>query len=143
MRGASQLILAGDIDEHSGMVRGRSSSAMITDVNGKTGSWGFWPWALISLLVLGGLGWLVWNSYLDLGMGSFKWILWSLLALAGLFTVTGLMQMTRRHPLVDEKRWAARADLALSPSYRALYLVWPAGLSGSPKSLRSAACKGR
>ncbi len=85
-----------------------SPSAIITDVNGRTSSWGFWPWALISLLVLGVLAWVVWNTSLTSGAATLQWILWSLLGLAGLFSFLGLAQMTRRHPLVDEKRGSPR-----------------------------------
>ena len=81
---------------------------LLISQSAKSNSWGFFPWALISLLVLGALGWLVWTAGLDLASGSFKWILWSLLALAGLFSVLGIAQMTRRHPLIDEKRGSPR-----------------------------------
>lgn len=84
------------------------SSPIITNVNGKTASWGFFPWALISLLVLGALGWVVWTTSLASGAEAIKLILWTLLGLAGLFFFLGFAQMTRRHPLVDEKRGRPR-----------------------------------
>lgn len=84
------------------------SATIITDVNGKTTSWGFFPWALISFLVLGALGWVVWTTSLASGAQAIKLILWTLLGLAGLFSLLGLAQMTRRHPLVDEKRGRPR-----------------------------------
>ena len=70
--------------------------------------WGFWPWALISLLVLGGLAWVIWNSSMAPGAGAFQWILWALLPMAGVISLLGLAQMNRRHPLVDEKKGSPR-----------------------------------
>ncbi len=70
--------------------------------------WGFWPWALLTLLFVGGLAWLIWNSSMAPGAGAFKWILWALLPMAGLISILGITQMTRRHPLVDEKKGRPR-----------------------------------
>ena len=72
------------------------------------GRGGFWLWSFISLLVLGALGWLIWNSSIATGFGAFKWILWSLLGIGGLLAIVGISTMTRRHPLVDEKRGSPR-----------------------------------
>ncbi|MCP4937349.1 MAG: hypothetical protein GY927_24850 [bacterium] len=69
---------------------------------------GFWPWALLSLLFIGGLAWLVWNSSMAPGASEFKWILWTLLPMAGVISLLGIAQMTRRHPLVDEKKGRPR-----------------------------------
>ena len=88
-----------------------SSSSAATEAPydaAKNKGWGFFPWALISLLVLGGLAWLVWSSSMAPGAGAFQWILWALLPMAGIISVLGLAQMNRRHPLVDEKKGSPR-----------------------------------
>ncbi len=70
--------------------------------------WGFWRWAFLSLLFMGGLAWLVWNSSMAPGASAFKWVLWALLPMAGLISILGIAQMTRRHPLIDEKKGRPR-----------------------------------
>ncbi len=70
--------------------------------------WGFWPWAFLSLLLMGGLAWLVWNSSMAPDASAFKWVLWALLPMAGLISILGITQITRRHPLVDEKKGRPR-----------------------------------
>ncbi len=84
------------------------SAGIITDRNGKRSGWGFWPWALLSLLLMGALAWLVWTTWGMNGMSAIKWIFFSLLGLGGLFAIMGFFQMIRRHPLVDEKRGSPR-----------------------------------
>jgi len=90
---------------------GNADGAIISGVVGsqaKKDGWGVGPWALISLLLAGVLGWLVWTTSGMSGMSAIKWIFTSLLGLGALFTAMGFFQMIRRHPLVDEKRGSPR-----------------------------------
>ena len=43
-----------------------------------------------------------------MGIGSVNWIIWSLVALAAVLFILGLLQMLRRQPLVDEKKGSVR-----------------------------------
>ena len=110
-RGKKRIATAGTADNIAGDTMAESSqeagsASLHTDVNTK--GWGFWPWALLSLLLMAALAWLVWTSWGMNGMSAIKWIFWSLLGLGALFATMGFFQMIRRHPLVDEKRGSPR-----------------------------------
>ncbi len=100
--------LAGITDAPAHASSGMPQSPRPSHDQARHQGWGFWPWALLSLLVTGGLGWLVWHSSMAPGASDFQWVSWTLLPMAGLIAILGISQMTRRHPLVDEKKGRPR-----------------------------------
>ncbi len=128
LRGNQKRIISGSAGSAAGAIVNKGATSSISDVNDAMGKvsgqaqglssvvgqhvkkdgWGVGPWALISLLLAGVLGWLVWTSWGLSGMSAIKWIFASLLGLGALFAIMGFFQMIRRHPLVDEKRGSPR-----------------------------------
>jgi predicted nucleic acid-binding Zn-ribbon protein len=85
----------------------RRSPRIVVDPRDVRPAGSSWWWVAPGLLALGCIGFMVLKSVND-NLAGWSWQLWSLLGLGGLLSLVGLLTMLRRHPLVDEKRGAAR-----------------------------------